>query len=88
MLRVSDSQPEGDKPESYLTIDKKKKQVTLSEPTTNAPAPSSSVQDRAPMVSAPKMFAFDALHTKDDSQVAKRQQANVLSYIVNEHHPF
>lgn len=69
MLRVSGNQPDGEKNESYLSIDKKKKQVTLSEPTSNTPNPSTSAQDRGPMVSAPKMFAFDALHTKDDSQV-------------------
>lgn len=66
MLRVSDNQPEDEKNVSYLTIDKKKRQVTLSEPI--APA-STSAQERGPMVSAPKMFAFDALHTSEDSQV-------------------
>lgn len=76
MLRVIDNPPEGDK-SSYLSIDKKKRQVTLSEPTaqtTNAMTQSTNatnLQDRAPMVSAPKMFAFDALHTSDDSQVLK-----------------
>lgn len=74
MLRVSDNNPtaDGDKSaSSYLSIDKKKRQVTLSEPTTqNAASQSSSgTQDRGPMVSAPKMFAFDALHTSEDSQV-------------------
>jgi kinesin family member 26 len=71
MLRVSDNQPEGDKASSYLSIDKKKRQVTLSEPTTTpAPQTSTNAQDaRGPMVSAPKMFAFDALHTSEDSQV-------------------
>lgn len=79
MLRVSD-QPstDGDKSVSYLSIDKKKRQVTLSEPT-QTPQPgqsptsnsgSAAAQERGPMVSAPKMFAFDALHTFDDSQVS------------------
>lgn len=69
MLRVSDNQPE-DKTVSYLSIDKKKRQVTLSEPTSaQTPQSSTSAQDRGPMVSAPKMFAFDALHTSEDSQV-------------------
>lgn len=69
MLRVSDNQPE-DKTVSYLSIDKKKRQVTLSEPTSSQTAQSStSAQERGPMVSAPKMFAFDALHTSEDSQV-------------------
>lgn len=70
MLRVSDSQPEAEKNVSGLVIDKKKRQVTLSEPTTaQTPQASTSAQDRGPMVSAPKMFAFDALHTSEDSQV-------------------
>lgn len=70
MLRVSDSQPEGDKNVSGLSIDKKKRQVTLSEPSSSqTPQSSTSAQDRGPMVSAPKMFAFDALHTSEDSQV-------------------
>lgn len=70
MLRVSDNQPEGEKNASYLSIDKKKRQVTLSEPTTaQTPQTSANAQDRGPMVSAPKMFAFDALHTSEDNQV-------------------
>jgi len=71
MLRVSDSLPEGDK--NYLSIDKKKRQVTLSEPTAAAATPNA--QDRGPMVSAPKMFAFDALHTSEDSQVKAESQS-------------
>lgn len=70
MLRVSDNQPEGEKGGSYLSIDKKKRQVTLSEPTNaQTPQTSATAQERGPMVSAPKMFAFDALHTSEDSQV-------------------
>lgn len=73
MLRVCDNPPstEGEKNVSHLSIDKKKRQVTLSEPMpTQTTQPSTSnAQDRALMVSAPKMFAFDALHTSEDSQV-------------------
>uniref|UniRef100_A0A182PLP5 Kinesin motor domain-containing protein n=2 Tax=Anopheles epiroticus TaxID=199890 RepID=A0A182PLP5_9DIPT len=50
---------------TYLTVDKKKRQVTLTETQSSATmAPS----ERGPMVSAPKMFAFDALFTTEDSQ--------------------
>ncbi|XP_053673857.1 kinesin-like protein CG14535 [Anopheles nili] len=50
---------------TYLTVDKKKRQVTLTETqSSTAMAPS----ERGPMVSAPKMFAFDALFTTEDSQ--------------------
>ncbi|XP_070497103.1 kinesin-like protein CG14535 isoform X4 [Chironomus tepperi] len=77
MLRVSDNPPtDGEKSVSYLSIDKKKRQVTLSEPTNaqnvtgqNQSSSNNAAQDRGPMVSAPKMFAFDALHTNDDSQL-------------------
>jgi kinesin family protein 26 len=62
MLRVTDSAEDKD---SCLLIDRKKRQVTFTEPVTQATA-TSSVQDRAIMVSAPKMFAFDGLFTDED----------------------
>ena len=84
MLRVSDDPPRqqageqqdqssapaattsSNPPPTYLTVDKKKRQVTLTETHSSATmAPS----ERGPMVSAPKMFAFDALFTTEDSQV-------------------
>lgn len=75
MLRASDNPPvDGDK-SSSMVIDKKKRQVTLYEPlpqttnTMNQSINATNVQDRAPMVSAPKMFAFDALYTNEDNQV-------------------
>ena len=70
MLRCSDNPPEAEEPTSYLTIDKKKRQVTLSEPSSGqANTSSATVQERGPMVSAPKMFAFDSMFTADDAQV-------------------
>lgn len=79
MLRVSDNQPEGEKSACYLSIDKKKRQVTLSEPTSaQTPQSSTSAQERGPMVSAPKMFAFDALHTNEDSQVIRHSHGSLL----------
>lgn len=71
MLRVSDNPPEGEENSSYLSIDKKKRQVTLSDTTTNQASQSSTTaaQERGPMVSAPKMFAFDGLFTTEDNQV-------------------
>ncbi|XP_021702212.1 kinesin-like protein CG14535 isoform X2 [Aedes aegypti] len=51
---------------NYLTVDKKKRQVTLCETQTNLAC--GGTQERGPMVSAPKMFAFDALFTTEDSQ--------------------
>ena len=61
MLRVSSG--EGG---SFFNADKRKKQVTLIDP---ASAQSSTAEDRRPTVLAPKMFAFDAIFTEEDSQV-------------------
>ncbi|TDG45440.1 hypothetical protein AWZ03_008206 [Drosophila navojoa] len=49
----------------FMALDKKKRQVTLTDPkTVSAPQ----AQERAPMVAAPKMFAFDNLFTAEDKQ--------------------
>lgn len=54
---------------SFFNADKRKKQVTLVDPTSGQ---SSSAEDRRPTVAAPKMFAFDAIFTEEDSQVSVR----------------
>lgn len=48
-----------------FSMDKRKKQVSLCETATAAVAP----EDRKVGVAAPKMFAFDAIFSNDDSQV-------------------
>ncbi|XP_058122608.1 kinesin-like protein CG14535 [Anopheles ziemanni] len=53
---------------TYLTVDKKKRQVTLTETTGLHGSAATAQSERGPMVSAPKMFAFDALFTTEDSQ--------------------
>lgn len=53
---------------SFFNADKRKKQVTLVDP---ASGQSSSAEDRRPTVAAPKMFAFDAIFTEEDSQVGE-----------------
>lgn len=68
MLRVSDSPPEDPNVLNYMVIDKKKRQVTLSDPTSGIAAANGALE-RGPMVSAPKIFAFDSLFTADDAQV-------------------
>lgn len=50
----------------FLSADKKKRQVTLTDPT--AMTSLASTQERGPMVAAPKMFAFDGMFTEDDTQ--------------------
>lgn len=67
MLRVGDVHTNPDHPH-FMSIDKKKRQVTLTDPTTCTTA-NNNVQERGPMVAAPKMFAFDNLFTPDDQQV-------------------
>lgn len=69
----------------FISIDQKKRQITFIEPSSSSAAgennanaaagPSSSsaaaqVLDRAPMVSAPKIFAFDGMFTNADPQVS------------------
>lgn len=52
---------------SFFNLDKRKKQVTLIDPTTCSGT--SAPEDRRVGVAAPKMFAFDAMFSQDDSQV-------------------
>lgn len=58
---------------SFFNADKRKKQVTLVDP---ASGQSSSAEDRRPTVAAPKMFAFDAIFTEEDSQVSRYKIIN------------
>ena len=67
MLRVS-----SDEGGSFFSADKRKKQVTLVDPTSEL---ISTVEDRRPTVAAPKIFAFDAIFTEEDSQVCKQNSS-------------
>jgi len=53
---------------SFFNVDTRRKQVTLFDPATCGGA-STAPEDRRVGVAAPKMFAFDAIFTADDSQV-------------------
>lgn len=70
MLRVSNN-PSGPGMEAcsntFFSLDKRKKQVNLIDPATCGG--SSAPEDRRVGVAAPKMFAFDAIFSQDDSQV-------------------
>lgn len=70
MLRVSSG--EGG---SFFNADKRKKQVTLVDPSSGQ---TSTAEDRRPTVAAPKMFAFDAIFTEEDSQVSS---GKVVAYL-------
>lgn len=58
---------EGSQPH-YLSIEKKKRQITLTDLTTTSTPSSAASQERAPKVAAPKIFAFDNLFTDEDAQ--------------------
>ena len=60
ILRVANSGLIDDKKGSFFNMDKKKRQVTLFDPTT--------IGNNSVAVAAPKMFAFDGLFTDEDSQ--------------------
>ncbi|XP_046591946.1 uncharacterized protein LOC107217886 [Neodiprion lecontei] len=77
MLRVSSG--EGG---SFFNADKRKKQVTLVDP---ASAQSVSAEDRRPTVAAPKMFAFDAIFTEEDSQteICSSALTDVIHAVIN-----
>ncbi|XP_034945741.1 uncharacterized protein [Chelonus insularis] len=77
MLRVSSG-----KGGSFFNADKRKKQVTLIDPTAGQ---SSTAEDRRPTVAAPKMFAFDAIFTEEDSQIEICSSAltDVIHAVIN-----
>ncbi|KAK0166186.1 hypothetical protein PV328_004628 [Microctonus aethiopoides] len=77
MLRVSSG--EGG---SFFNADKRKKQVTLVDP---ASGQSSTAEDRRPTVAAPKMFAFDAIFTEEDSQteICSSALTDVIHAVIN-----
>ncbi|CAK9821011.1 Kinesin-like protein CG14535 [Anthophora plagiata] len=67
---------------SFFNADKRKKQVTLVDPTAGQ---SSSSEDRRPTVAAPKMFAFDAIFTEEDSQteICSSALTDVIHAVIN-----
>ncbi|XP_076306447.1 uncharacterized protein LOC143222996 [Tachypleus tridentatus] len=68
MLRISPVSEDrnGTKESSFLTVDTRKKQVTLYDPSSCC---QSAPLDRQVGVAAPKMFAFDAIFEPNDTQV-------------------
>ena len=54
-----------------FTMAKKKKQIALYEPQSITNSVGSEEQERKPCISAPKMFAFEALFSEDDPQVRR-----------------
>ncbi|XP_072939240.1 kinesin-like protein CG14535 isoform X2 [Epargyreus clarus] len=64
-----------------FSLDKRKKQVTLCETAPAATAP----EDRKVGVAAPKMFAFDAIFSQDDSQteICSSALTDVIHAVIN-----
>jgi hypothetical protein len=65
---------------SFFSVDSRKKQVTLFDPA--ACGGSAAPEDRRVGVAAPKMFAFDAIFTQDDSQVRNEGRIQVCLHPV------
>lgn len=63
MLRVSPKVKMGEGEAEVVTVDKRRRQVTLVDPQTRQ------AQEGRVGVAAPKMFAFDQVYTQDDPQV-------------------
>ncbi|CAG9765421.1 unnamed protein product [Ceutorhynchus assimilis] len=82
MLRVSNSIPDTGGG-GFFSLDKRKKQVTLVDPSilNGSTAP----EDRRVGVAAPKMFAFDAIFSQDDSQseVCSSALTDVIHAVIN-----
>ncbi|XP_013142813.1 PREDICTED: kinesin-like protein CG14535 isoform X2 [Papilio polytes] len=64
-----------------FSLDKRKRQVTLCETAPSASAP----EDRKVGVAAPKMFAFDAIFSQDDSQteICSSALTDVIHAVIN-----
>ncbi|XP_059476106.1 kinesin-like protein CG14535 isoform X2 [Neocloeon triangulifer] len=69
---------------SFFNVDTRRKQVTLFDPATCGGA-STAPEDRRVGVAAPKMFAFDAIFTADDSQseVCSSALTDVIHAVIN-----
>lgn len=70
MLRIKGES--GELNSSFLNVDSRKKQITVYDLSSGGP-PTSPAERRTAGVSAPKMFAFDAIFSPDDSQVVKQK---------------
>ncbi|GFU10635.1 kinesin-like protein KIF26B [Trichonephila clavipes] len=81
MLRMCPSLEGGGAEASYMTIDSRKKQVTLYDPTVCGQDTSG---ERHGGVAAPKMFAFDAIFSPDDNQaeVCSSSLCDVITSVV------
>uniref|UniRef100_T1JB31 Kinesin motor domain-containing protein n=1 Tax=Strigamia maritima TaxID=126957 RepID=T1JB31_STRMM len=82
MLRVTPLASQADCNSSFLMLDSRKKQVTAYDPSTCG---LSTPEDRRVGVAAPKMFAFDAIFSQDDSQaeVCSNSLTEVIQAVIS-----
>ncbi|KAF8788087.1 Kinesin-like protein KIF26B like protein [Argiope bruennichi] len=84
MLRMCPSAEGAGAEASYMTVDSRKKQVTLYDPTVCGQDTTSGSGERTGGVAAPKMFAFDAIFSPDDNQaeVCSSSLCDVITSVV------
>lgn len=71
LLRVAAS-GEVSQSSQVLSVDPRKKTVTLFDPGSAAPPSPAHTEETRVGIAAPKMFAFDGIYTQEDSQVQCR----------------
>ncbi|XP_033736356.1 kinesin-like protein KIF26B isoform X2 [Pecten maximus] len=83
MLKICPSNHYGEQGNSFLAIDPRKKQVTVYDPT--AAGFTTAAHRRTATTTAPKMFAFDAVFSPDDSQteVCASSLTEIIQGVVN-----
>ncbi|XP_023213764.1 kinesin-like protein KIF26B [Centruroides sculpturatus] len=82
MVRVCPAKPATDTSSTFLNIDSRKKQIIVYDPSScglSTPA------ERRVGVSAPKIFAFDAIYSPDETQteVCSSSLTEVIQAVVN-----
>ena len=83
IVRISSKRPLDEERTRYFNVDKKKRQVTMLDPTVGrGEIP---IEERKVGVAAPKMFAYDGIFSIDDSQeeVSTACLTDVISSVIN-----
>ena len=83
VLRVATDGPLDEEKSKYFGVDKKKRQVTLLDPSVGKGE--IDIEERKVGVAAPKMFAFDGVFANDDSQedVCGAALSDVIAAVIN-----
>jgi len=83
ILKVASNGPFHEQNSSFFGLDKKKRQVTLLDPSVSRGE--IGIEDRKVGVAAPKMFAFDGVYTSDDTQeeVSAAALSDIIAAVIN-----